>query len=109
MRIGVPSIWAEYELMVLVALVVTGISTQERSPASSPNTSGPTFKLSIEVVPVEQSYSIAPPSTLKPPIIEVVASPPLVLMEKIGTAVVDVAMVQAYAVEFKMVEVEEIG
>ena len=95
MRIWVPSIWAEYELIVPVALVFTGRSTQLMMPASSAKTIGPTFKLSIEVVPVEKSYSIAPLSTINPPRIEVVARPPFVEIAKIGISVVEVAIVQA--------------
>ena len=95
--------------MVPVAFVATGMSTQETIPASVSKLIAPMFKLSTERVPGVKSYSTAPESMENPPRIEVVASPPLVLMERIGTAVVDVAMVQAYAVEFKIVEVEEIG
>ena len=65
-------------------------------------------------MPVVKSYSIAPLSTTNPPLIDVVANPPLVDIENIGepdavpvTKLEDVAMVQAYEVEFGIVVVED--
>ena len=81
--------------MVPVAFVATGISTQLTIPASVSNDIAPMLKLSADKVPLVKSYSTAPESTESPPLIEVVASPPLVLIAMIGIAEVEVAIVQA--------------
>ena len=89
-----------------MAFVATGISTKVWMPASVSNASEPALKFAIVVMPLVKSYSTASESIKNPPRREVVASPPLVLIERIGTADVDVAIVQAYAVEFGIVVVE---
>src|SRR3989344_4997684 len=91
-----------------------GMSIAVISPESAPNTIEPSSRFSIEVIFDVKSYESAsvPPLWFfitNPPTAVVVANPPFVLIERIGTADVEVAIVQAYAVEFKMVEVEEIG
>jgi len=106
-RIGVPSSWAVYELIVPVAFVATGISAKVWMPASVSNASEPALKFAIVVMPEVKSYSTASESTVNPPLIEVVANELLVEILNMASAVVEVAMVQAYEVESGMVEVDE--
>ena len=76
-------------------MVETGISIQERIPASVSKAIGPVFNESMLTVPVAESYINAPLSMDTEPTKDEVALYPQVSKERIGTAVVDVAMVQA--------------
>jgi len=79
-----------------VALEVTARSAQEIIPASVSKVVAPRARLSMDVRPVEKSCSMAPFWTENPPMMEVVARPPLVFIAMMGEfPVVVVAIVQA--------------
>ena len=92
--------------------VATGISIHEIIPASVSNDVGPSWRRSIDVVPLDESYANAPPSIVKEPFKVVDARDVFVEIANIGVPVAvpsrkseEVAMVQAYAVLFFIVEV----
>ena len=92
--------------LILGVEVELGRSVQVMMPASVSNAEGPTCIESTERIPDPDVYCTAPPSTVNPPMRDVVALlSVLVLILKIGVAVLDVAMVQAYGVLSTMVVV----
>jgi len=76
--------------------VAVGISVQEIIPASVSNDVGPMLRELIEVIPVDESYSSAPPSTVSPELMVVVALLfDVVSIVIMGVAVVEVAIENA--------------
>ena len=94
-------------MIVPVAFVATGISAKVWMPASVSNASEPALKFAIVVTPLVKSYSTASESIKNPPRMDVVASPPLVLIERMGKTEVEVAIVHEYEREFGMVVVDD--
>src|SRR3989344_5657136 len=107
-RMAFESSKSEYDMSMPAVVVETGISTQDTIPASVSKAELPIERESMEVIPEEESYSIAPPSMESPLFMEVVARLFVwVLIVRIGVAVVEVAIVQAYILLEGMVEVED--
>ena len=79
-----------------LVVVETGKSIQDTAPASVSKAVFPIDNESMEVIPEEESYSMAPPSMVSPLLIEVVALVfVLVLKVRSGVEVEEVAMLQA--------------
>ncbi len=91
---------------MFAVVVATGRSIHDTIPASVSKLSDPRFRLSIDVIPVYESYSSAPESTSSPPTIVVVAFFPVaVSIRNIGVPVVDVAIVHENGVLSLIVDV----
>ena len=65
-RMAFPSSKAEYPMAIPEVVVETGKSIQGTIPASVSNEVFPIERESMEVIPEEESYSIAPPSIVSP-------------------------------------------
>ena len=111
-RTGLLSNIAEYEWETFAVVPFIGISTHAICPESVSKFIGPSCNSSIDVVPLDESYANAPPSIVNEPFKVVDARDVFVEIANIGVPVAvpsrkseEVAMVQAYAVLFLIVEV----